>query len=114
MKYITKFFKNTFKLSSPYVIDNTPVYRVPEEEGTLGRANLNGTITINDKVRDPAQEEEIISHEKIHVDQIKRGDLFYTDKNIIWKGKKYSRTKINDYEISYKEKNSRRESSKRR
>jgi len=92
MKYITKFFKNTFKLKSPYEVDNTPVYRVPEEEGTLGRANLNGTITINDKVRDPGQEEEIISHEKIHVDQIKRGDLFYTDKNIIWKGKKYSRT----------------------
>ncbi len=92
MKYITKFFKNGFKMSSPYEVDNTPVYRVPEEEGTLGRANLNGTITINDKVRDPGQEEEIISHEKVHVDQIKRGDLFYTDKNIIWKGKKYSRT----------------------
>jgi len=38
MKYITKFFKNTFKLSSPYVIDNTPVYRVPEEEGTLKKS----------------------------------------------------------------------------
>ena len=40
MKYITKFFKsgsqNGFKLTSPYAIDNTPVYRVPEEEGTLG------------------------------------------------------------------------------
>jgi len=96
MKYITKFFKsgsqNGFKLTSPYEIDNTPIYRVPEEEGTLGRANLNGSITINDKVRDPDQEEEIISHEKVHVDQIKRGDLTYTDNHIIWKGKKYSRT----------------------
>ena len=95
MKYITKFFQtgsqNRFKMKSPYEVDNTPVYRVPEEEGTLGRANLNGTITINDQVRDPGQEEEIISHEKIHVEQIKRGDLFYTDNNIIWKGKKYSR-----------------------
>ncbi len=89
--FINKFFNNTFKLTSPYVMDNTPVYHVAEEDGTLGRANLNGSITINDEVRDPDQEEEIISHEKIHVDQIKRGDLFYTDKNIIWKGKKYSR-----------------------
>lgn len=92
MKFINKFFKNNFKLASPYVIDNTPVYRVPEEEGTLGRANLNGSITINDQVRDPEQEKEIISHEKVHVDQIKRGDLTYTDDHIIWKGKKYSRT----------------------
>lgn len=92
MKFIKKFLSNKFNLSSPYAIDNTPVYHVPDEEGTLGRANLNGSITINDKVRDPEQEKEIISHEGVHVDQIKRGDLHYTDTHIIWKGKKHSRT----------------------
>ncbi len=76
---------------APYRIDNTPVYHVPEEDGTLGRANLNGSITVNQDVRDPAQEKEIITHEKVHVDQIKRGDLSYTDNHIIWKGKRYSR-----------------------
>lgn len=92
MNYITKFFKNNFKISSPYKVDNTPIYHVKEEPGVLGRANLCGSITINSDVRDPAQEKEIISHEKVHVDQIKRGDLSYTDNHIIWKGKKYSRT----------------------
>lgn len=76
------------KLVNP--LGNIPVYHVSEEDGTLGRALLNGCITINENI-DPEQEEETISHEKVHADQIKRGDLSYTDTNIIWKGKKYSR-----------------------
>ena len=44
-----------FKLKPPYKIDNTPVYYVKEEDGVLGRAQLCGSITINDKVRDPKQ-----------------------------------------------------------
>jgi hypothetical protein len=78
-----------FKLKPPYNIDNTPIYFVNEKDDVLGRANKCGSITINSQVRDPKQLKEIICHEKIHLDQIKRGDLSYTDKNIIWKGKKY-------------------------
>ena len=78
-----------FKLKPPYNIDNTPIYFINEKDGVLGRANKCGTITINAEVRDPKQLKEIICHEKTHLDQIKRGDLSYTDKNIIWKGKKY-------------------------
>tara|TARA_R100000231_G_C5300673_1_gene157447 strand:- start:589 stop:888 length:300 start_codon:yes stop_codon:yes gene_type:complete len=78
-----------FKLKPPYNIDNTPIYFVNEKDGVLGRANKCGTITINSEVRDPKQLEEIISHEKIHIKQIKDGKLTYNDNNIIWKGKKY-------------------------
>lgn len=79
------------KINPPYAIDNTPIYFVKEENGVLGRANRNGTITINNKVSSPTQLKEIIKHEKVHLNQMKRGDLDYDDKYIYWKGKKYKR-----------------------
>ena len=91
MGFIKKYIQQGFDMLAPYKMDNTPVYHVPEEEGTLGRALFNGAVTVNEDVTDIAQEKEIVSHEKVHVDQMKRGDLSYTDKHIIWKGKKYSR-----------------------
>ena len=71
-----------FKLKPPYSIDNTPIYFVPEENGVLGRANMNGSITINSKVSSPAQINEIVKHEKVHLKQIKAGRLAYDDENI--------------------------------
>ena len=58
-----------FKLKAPYQISITPVYHVDEEDGVLGRANNNGTIVINNKIKDPKQIKEVISHEEVHVDQ---------------------------------------------
>ena len=85
-----------FKLrSSDKKIDNTPIYRVDMEDGVLGMANKNGYILIN-KNLSPLQEKKVIDHEKIHVDQINRGDLTYDDKNVYWKGKKYSRKSMDE------------------
>ena len=36
-----------FKLKPPYRIETTPIYRVNDDPNVLGRANNNGTITIN-------------------------------------------------------------------
>jgi hypothetical protein len=72
----------SFKIKPPYNIDNTPIYFVEEEDGVLGRANMNGTITINSKVKSPNQVKEIIKHEKVHIDQMKDGRLAYDDNNI--------------------------------
>lgn len=80
-----------FKIKPPYNVDNTPIYFVEEDKDVLGRANLNGTITINKDVKSPARIKEIIKHEKVHLDQMKRGDLSYDDEYVYWKGKKYSR-----------------------
>ena len=87
-----------FKLKSPYVVDNTPVYFVDEEDGVWGRANNNGTITVNNRVDSPAQLEEVIKHEKVHVDQFKRfaksngkKGLNYSDSSIEWEGQSYPR-----------------------
>ena len=85
-----------FKLrSSDKKIDNTPIYRVDMEDGVLGMANKNGSILIN-KNLSPLQEKKVIDHEKIHVDQINRGDLTYDDENVYWKGKKYSRKSMDE------------------
>ena len=76
-------------------IDNTPIYEINEEEGVLGRANKNGSITLN-KNLSPLEREDVIRHEKVHLDQMKRGDLDYDDDFVYWKGKKYLRSKMDE------------------
>ena len=65
------------------------------EDGVLGKANNNGTIIVN-KNLSPAMLEGVVNHEKIHIDQMKRGDLDYDDQYVYWKGKKFSRSKMNE------------------
>jgi len=84
-----------FKLNAPFPIDNTPIYQVDMEEGVMGKANNNGTIIINKDV--PINKiQDVINHEKVHIDQMKRGDLDYDDKYVYWKGKKYSRAQMQE------------------
>ena len=84
-----------FKITPPYYMDNTPIYNVNMEDGVMGKANKNGTIILN-KDLDPSQCEKVIAHEKVHIDQMKRGDLDYDDNNVYWKGKKYSRAQMQE------------------
>ena len=84
-----------FKLNSPFPIDNTPIYHVDMEEGVMGKANNNGTIIIN-KDLNPNMLNEVVKHEMVHIDQMKRGDLDYDDKNVYWKGKVYPRATMNE------------------
>ena len=84
-----------FKLTPPFPIDNTPVYHVDMEDGVLGKANNNGTIIINkdvpcDKIQD------VVDHEMVHINQMRRGDLDYDDKNVYWKGKVIPRSSIKE------------------
>jgi len=86
-----------FKLKgAPYVIDNTPIYNVNLEKGVLGKADKNGSILINKNITDPKQIQKVINHEKVHIDQMKRGDLDYNDGAVFWKGKKYPRSKMKE------------------
>ena len=79
----------------PYVIDNTPIYKIDMEDGVMGKANNNGTIILNNNL-DPSECEKVIDHEMVHIDQMKRGDLNYDDKNVYWKGKTYPRSKMQE------------------
>ena len=85
-----------FKLQNPpYKEDNVPVYNVPMEDGVMGKANNNGTIILN-KDLDPSQIDSVVDHEKVHLDQMKRGDLNYDNDYVYWKGKKYSRADMEE------------------
>ena len=85
-----------FKLDPPYDINNVPIYNVDMEEGVLGKANNNGTIIINKNVKDPDQLKNVIDHEMVHINQMKRGDLNYDDKNVYWKRKIIKRSRIKE------------------
>jgi hypothetical protein len=82
-----------FKLNNPpYTVDNTPIYKVDMEQGV---ANNNGTILL-DKNLSEEDSKKVIAHEKIHLEQMKRGDLDYDDKYVYWKGNKYSRAQMQE------------------
>ena len=84
-----------FKINPPYTLDNTPIYNVDMEDGILAKANNNGSIIISNKLH-PNKMGEIINHEKVHIDQINRGDLNYDEKYVYWKGKKNLRSKMQE------------------
>ena len=84
-----------FKLTPPFPIDNTPVYHVDMEDGVLGKANNNGTIIINKDVPF-GKTQDVINHEMVHINQMRRGDLDYDDKNVYWKGKTIPRSSIKE------------------
>ena len=82
---------------APYNVDNTPIYSTDMDDNILGMAQSNGTILINKNVSPlELKKSKTISHEKVHIDQMKRGDLDYTDSHVIWKGKKHSRTTMKE------------------
>jgi len=76
-------------------IDNTPIYLIDTEEGVMGQATKNGSILLNKNLSKQDQQN-VISHEKVHLDQMKRGDLDYDDTYVIWKGKKYPRSVMDE------------------
>ena len=87
-----------FKMTGPpYIVDNTPIYSTDMDDNILGMAQSNGTILVNSNVSPlELKKSKTIEHEMVHVDQMKRGDLDYTDSHVIWKGKKYSRASMQE------------------
>tara|TARA_B100001093_G_scaffold513027_1_gene584092 strand:- start:1067 stop:1381 length:315 start_codon:yes stop_codon:yes gene_type:complete len=87
-----------FKLNNPPYdkkLFSTPIYHVDMEDDVMGKANNNLTIIINKDVC-PSKAQDVINHEMVHIDQMKRGDLDYDNDNVYWKGKTYPRSKMNE------------------
>lgn len=75
----------------------TPVIRKDLEGGVVAEANRDGSIYVDKDVKPGSPlEKEAIAHEKVHLNQMKRGDLDYDDKNVYWKDKVYPRSKMNE------------------
>jgi len=85
-----------FKINSFYDIDWTSVINTPMEDGVMGRADKAGTILVNNKLTNVNDINETVAHEKVHIDQMKKGMLDYDDNNIFWKGKTYKRSELNE------------------
>jgi hypothetical protein len=82
---------------APYNVHNTPIYSTDMDDNVLGMAQSNGTILVNKNVSPlELQKSKTIEHEMVHIDQMKRGDLDYTDTHVLWKGKKYSRSSMKE------------------
>ncbi len=81
----------------PYGVNNTPIYSTDMDDNILGMAQSNGTILINKNVSPlELKNSKTIEHEMVHIDQMKRGDLNYTDTHVSWKGKKYPRSTMKE------------------
>lgn len=75
--------------------EDVPVIKKDLEEGVLAEANKDGTIYVDKSVKlNSTRASKIIDHEKVHLDQMDRGDLDYDDDYVYWKGTKYSRARM--------------------
>ena len=63
--------------------------------GIVAEANNDGTIFVNEDASDH-KKIEAIAHEKVHMDQMERGDLNYDDDNVYWKGEVYPRDEMEE------------------
>jgi hypothetical protein len=82
---------------APYGSGNTPIYSVDMDDNVLGMAQNNGSILINKNISPlELKKSKTIEHEMVHLDQMKRGDLDYTDSDVLWKGKKYPRSSMKE------------------
>ena len=88
--------KNRFNKDDASV-PGVPVIRKKLEGGVKAEANIDGSIFLDDDVSPKSKEgKEAIAHEKVHLNQMKRGDLDYDDDFVYWKGKKYSREQMKE------------------
>ena len=80
--------------------NNSNIRRTNIEDGALAKANMDGSIDIDNSVEPgSALEKRIIKHEKQHIKDIDSGKLSYTENYVMWNGKKYPRK---DGMIKYK------------
>lgn len=84
-----------FKISAPYKIIDTPIYHKNLGDDTNGLATNKGTIILNNNLS-PLKEKNVIAHEMVHINQMKRGDLDYDNDYVYWKGKKYPRSTMKE------------------
>jgi len=62
------------------------------DDGILGEANDDDTIYVDKSIPSgSAKEKEVVEHEIVHQEDMKKGDLAYTDADVTWKGTKYAR-----------------------
>ncbi len=76
---------------------DTPILKRDLDKDVIAEANKDGTIFLDKDVsKNSKLGKEAIAHEKVHLNQMKRGDLNYDDDFVYWKDKKYPRNKMKE------------------
>lgn len=77
--------------------EDVPIVKKNLEGDVLAEANKDGSIYVDKSVKlNSTRASKIIDHEKVHLDQMERGDLDYDDEFVYWKNKKYSRADMKE------------------
>ncbi len=69
---------------------------MPMEDNVMGRADKKGNILLNKDMKNPKDIKDTINHEQVHIDQMKRGELYYDEQAVYFKGKKYLRKEFDE------------------
>jgi|TARA_B100001939_G_C16712534_1_gene517681 hypothetical protein len=76
---------------------NLPIIKKELESDIEAEANKDGTIFVDHSLDlNSKHGKKVIEHEKVHLDQMERGDLDYDDNYVYWKGDKILRSEINE------------------
>jgi hypothetical protein len=76
-------------------VPGTPVIRIPLDKNTMGEANMDGSIYVNDKIEPGSYvDRQIVNHEMRHATDIKIGKLAYEDDYIMYNGETFPRMDI--------------------
>ena len=65
-------------------------------DNVAGYVDMNKTIFINDNMS-KAMKRKALKHEKVHIDQIKKGRFAFDDNNYVFDGKVYDIDKLDSY-----------------
>ena len=76
-------------------IGGTPEAVLHEETGLILK-NTNDMYSALQNILSDHKKLEAIAHEKVHMNQMERGDLEYDDDNVYWKGETYPRDEMEE------------------
>ena len=87
----------SFKMKRPTFSGEGKIIKKQLAKNVVAEANRDGTIFLDKDIDiNSPKAKKAIEHEKIHMDQMSRGDLDYDDKNVYWKGETFPRGKMKE------------------
>tara|TARA_R100000541_G_scaffold25957_2_gene35535 strand:- start:132 stop:482 length:351 start_codon:yes stop_codon:yes gene_type:complete len=84
MGFSLKKFTDLVGIDKDTSTHDTPVFKKSLEGGVLGEANNDGSIFISESLSDK-DKQDVVDHEKVHIQQMAQGRLQYDDNTVTWK-----------------------------
>ena len=84
MGFSLKKFTDLVGIDKDTSTHDTPVFKKSLEGGILGEENNDGSIFISESLSDE-EKQDVVDHEKVHIQQMAQGRLQYYDNTVTWK-----------------------------